>query len=231
MTTAVRPASSRRRPSSMRPSVCRSTLEVASSRIRIARVGGQRAGERDELALAGGQLRAALADRRVVAVLERHDELVGADGVRGGADLLARRVGPAEGDVLGDRAAEQKALLRDDAELAAQRRLRDVAQVVAVDEHRAARRVVEARDELGDRRLAGAGRADERDGLARRDLQREVLQRPHRVLARRRSEKPTSRSSISPRRRPSSIASGASTRSDSSSSRSKILSSAAMPAW
>ena len=45
------------------------------------------------------------------------------------------------------------------------------------------RRVVEARDELGDRRLAGAGRADERDGLARRDLQRQVLQRPHRVLA------------------------------------------------
>ena len=86
-----------------------------------ARVGGQRAGERDELALAGRQLRAALADRRVVAVLERRDELVGADGARRGADLLERRVRAAEGDVLGDRAAEQEALLRDDAELAAQR--------------------------------------------------------------------------------------------------------------
>ena len=35
MTTAVRPASRRRRPSSMRPSVWRSTFEVASSRIRM----------------------------------------------------------------------------------------------------------------------------------------------------------------------------------------------------
>ena len=47
------------------------------------RVGDQRAGERDELALAGRELHAALADRRVVAVLEARDELVGADGVGG----------------------------------------------------------------------------------------------------------------------------------------------------
>ena len=46
----------------MRASVCRSTFEVASSRIEDPRVGDQRAGERDELALAGRQLRAALAD-------------------------------------------------------------------------------------------------------------------------------------------------------------------------
>ena len=38
------------------------------------RVGDERAGERDELALAGRELRAALADLRVVAVLERLDE-------------------------------------------------------------------------------------------------------------------------------------------------------------
>ena len=71
MTIAVRPASSRRRPCSIRVSVCMSTFEVASSRTRIARVGDQRAGERDELALAGGELDAALADLGVVAVLER----------------------------------------------------------------------------------------------------------------------------------------------------------------
>ena len=47
-----------------------------------ARVGDQRARERDELALAGRELDAALADRRVVAVLEPGDELVGADRAR-----------------------------------------------------------------------------------------------------------------------------------------------------
>ncbi len=41
-------------------------------------------------------------------------------------------------------------------------------QVVAVDEHGARGRVVEARQQLDDRRLAGAGGADQRDGLAGR---------------------------------------------------------------
>ncbi len=87
---------------------------------------------------------------------------------------LRRRVasGPAERDVLADRPAEQERLLRDDPHLRAQRRARHVAQVVAVDEHPPLGRVVEARDELGERRLAGAGRADERDGLRRRDVER-----------------------------------------------------------
>ena len=38
-------------------------------------------------------------------------------------DLRPGRVGAAEGDVLGDRAGEEEALLRDDPELAAQRLL------------------------------------------------------------------------------------------------------------
>ena len=53
----------------------------------------------------------------------------------------------------------------------------DVAQVVAVDQHAPGGRVVEARDELGQRRLAGAGGADQRDGLPGRHAQRHVVQR------------------------------------------------------
>ena len=53
-----------------------------------ARVGDQRAGEGDQLALAGRQLRAALADLGVVAVGQLGDELLGADCRGGGADLL-----------------------------------------------------------------------------------------------------------------------------------------------
>ena len=130
---AVRPWSRRRSARSIRRSVPMSTELVASSRIRIARVGEERPRERDELALAEREAEAALAELRVVAVLEPLDELVGADGAGGGDDLLARRVGAAEGDVLGDRAGEEEALLRHDPELAAERLLAHVAQVDAVD--------------------------------------------------------------------------------------------------
>ena len=115
-------------------------------------------------------------------------------------------------------------------ELRAQRVLRDVAQVVAVDEHAAAGRVVEAGHELGEGGLPGAGRADQRDGLARRDVERDVVQRQHRVLARpvgeghvrrRRSRR---RGGRAPARRAGPRGPAA------SSSSSKILSSAAMPA-
>ena len=51
----------------------------------------------------------------------------------------AGRVRPPEGDVLGDGAREEEALLRHDPELVAQRRLRHVAEVVAVDRDPAAR--------------------------------------------------------------------------------------------
>ena len=85
-----------------------------------ARVGEQRAREGDELALAEREPEAALADLRVVAVRELGDELVGADGCRRPLrSPRAMRVRPAERDVVGDRAGEEEALLRDDPELPA----------------------------------------------------------------------------------------------------------------
>src|SRR5581483_1372887 len=76
-----------------------------------ARVGEQRARERDELALPEREAEAALAELCLVPVLEAEDEVLGADRARCGSDLLARRVGTAEGDVLGDGAGEEEALL------------------------------------------------------------------------------------------------------------------------
>src|SRR6185437_12203570 len=66
-----------------------------------SRVGEKRTGEGDELALAQREARAALAELRLVPVLEPQDELVRADGLRSADDLLGARVGLAEGDVLG----------------------------------------------------------------------------------------------------------------------------------
>ena len=96
---------------------------------------------------------------------------------RGGLDLVHAGVRAPEADVVGDRAAEQERLLRHDAHLRAQRPRRHLAQVVAVDEHAPVGRVVEARDELGEGRLARAGGADERHRLARRHDERQVVER------------------------------------------------------
>src|SRR5205085_5646025 len=61
-----------------------------------ARVGEEGARERDELALAEREARAALLELGLVLVLQPRDELVRADRFGGGGDVLAARVGAAE---------------------------------------------------------------------------------------------------------------------------------------
>ena len=76
-------------------------------------------------------------------------------------------VGPAVGDVVAHGAGEQERLLRHVAEPAAVRAEVELGERHAVDQHPARGRVVEAGDQLDDRRLAGAGLADQRHGLGR----------------------------------------------------------------
>ena len=68
ITIDVRPRISSAMPCSITRSVSGSTLAVASSRIRISGLAGQGAGERDQLALAGREVRAAFEDARVEAL-------------------------------------------------------------------------------------------------------------------------------------------------------------------
>ncbi len=82
----------------------------------------------------------------------------------------------AERDVVGNRVREQERLLRHEADGAAQDRERDLADVDAVDEHRARRRIVQAREQADQRRLAGAGTTDERDGLPGLDARRDMIE-------------------------------------------------------
>ena len=84
---------------------------------------------------------------------------------------LVGRVRHAEGDVLAHGRREQERVLRDDADLAAQRGERHVAHVGAVDRDAPCRHVVEARDERRERRLARAGVADQRDRPAGLELE------------------------------------------------------------
>ena len=132
-----------------------------------ARVGEQRARDRDQLTLAGGQAGAALAHLVLEPALEAARDAVDADRARDVLHLLVGRLGLREADVVGDRAGEQERVLEHDAELAAVGAQLERAQVVAVDADRALVRVVEAADELRGRRLAAARLADEREAVPR----------------------------------------------------------------
>ncbi len=126
-----------------------------------ARVGEDGAGDGEALALAAGELDAALADDGVVPLGEALGELVDAGDAAGFHELLFGRVGAGEEDVLADGAVEEEGLLQDDAELLAVAGEADGGEVDAVDEDLAAGRGVEGADERDDGGLAGAGGADQ----------------------------------------------------------------------
>ena len=83
----------------------------------------------------------------------------------------SRRVLHAKRDVLRERRAEEKRLLRDEPDVPPQLGRRQLAQVRAVHQHRALGRVHEPRNQTDERALARAGVADDGDGRARRDAQ------------------------------------------------------------
>ncbi len=104
----------------------------------------------------------------LIAVGERHDEVVRLRFARRLLDLLLRRVRRAEGDVLRQRAREQEHVLLDLGDLRAQAGQVPVAHVHAVDQDASFGRVVGAVDQLGQRRLARSRPADDGDRLPRR---------------------------------------------------------------
>src|ERR1044072_8835251 len=168
MTIAVRPASSRSKPRSIVFSVRTSTFEVASSRIRMrGSASSARAKATSWRRPADSCTPAALAPPGPGPVRQGGDELARADRGDRRLDLLLARLGPAEGDVLAHAAREEEALLGDDDELAAQVALARPAPGMPRAPPAAALGVVEARDQLGERRLARAGGADQRERLPR----------------------------------------------------------------
>ena len=140
------------------------------------RVAQDGAGDRQPLALAAGKLAGRGHDLGVVALRQRADEAVGGGGAGGRLDLLADGVLAAEADVARDAAREQHQLLADHRDLVAQRREGQRAQVAAVEQDAAGGRVVEPRQQVEERRLAGAGAADEGDAAAGLDDERDALE-------------------------------------------------------
>ena len=164
MMNAVRPCRSRRSACSIRCSVAMSTELVASSRIRIARIGEQRPRERDELALTEREAEAALAELGVVAVLEPRRR------TRRPRPRARRRRSPRGRRPDGRRRCCRRPCRRRGSPPAARSRagggatpgVRRAGRSPSTRD-RAAGRVVEPGDQLRDRRLPGAGVADERD--------------------------------------------------------------------
>ena len=145
-----------------------------------ARVGEQCARDRDQLALAGRQARAALAHGVREPGVEAARDPVDAHCVRDVGDHLVGRLGAREADVVADRPGEEERILQHHSQLAAVRAQLELAQVVPVHADRAVVRVVEAADELGGRGLAAAGLADEREAAARGDVDVDRVQ--HRLF-------------------------------------------------
>ena len=98
----------------------RGRFVVARMRLRDGRVLEQRPRDRDPLALAARQQRAALADMGSEAAGQPLDHLVQPRGLRGRPHLGLGGVGPAVGDVVADRAVEQPGVLQHHADPAAQ---------------------------------------------------------------------------------------------------------------
>ena len=134
-----------------------------------ARVGEQRAGDRDQLALAGREARAALAHRVVEPAGDAGGDPVDADGRRRGrappssvASGLPKRMFDAIVPLKRNGSWSTTPSWRR------YERSFTLAEVDAVDAHRALVRVVEAADEPRERRLAAARLADEREAAAGR---------------------------------------------------------------
>ena len=135
----------------------------------------ERAGDRDPLRLAAGQPQPGVADAGRVAERQRLDEL---RRVRDLAPPTARARRPAS-----PRRARcwprscRRTGTRPGARTrsgGAARRVVELADVVAVEQHRALGRDEQSGQAPHERRLAGAGAADERDRRARRDVERDV---------------------------------------------------------
>ena len=124
------------------------------------------------LALAAGEIVAALADGRVVAAREPFDELFGTADLGGPHDLRKGRIGFCHGDVLAQRSGKQEILLRHHADVRSQVKQVDFPQIDPVDLDHSVIGRVQALQQAGDRRFPGAAAAHDAEHRARRDSER-----------------------------------------------------------
>src|ERR1041385_6750954 len=144
----------------------------------VARTVGQRAGEADELFLAGGKTAAARANGVVETVGQGSDEIAEVDLLGGGFDVLGQDLIGAEADVVLERAGEEGRVLKHDAEPAGELQRVKLAHVDAADPDGALLDIVEAQQQADDRGFPSAGVAHDGDRLTGLSGEADVLQHP-----------------------------------------------------
>src|SRR5579875_913012 len=140
------------------------------------RVGQERAGERDKLALPDAQVATAFLNRCIVALWHAHDQVVQTDGARRLHDLFITGFESSITDVLTHCAGKEEGVLKDNTDLAAQRVLGDITHIVAIDQHGSLLHVVEAQQQAGDGAFARTGLPYNGDCLPGLDRDVEIMQ-------------------------------------------------------
>lgn len=114
------------------------------------------AGDGDTLFFTAREFQATLADHGVVAVREALDEVVNTGRACGGDDVLLAGVRTAIGNVVGNRIVEEHRILRHDADRAAQGRLRDITNILTIDQDGALVDIIKTKQQPRERGFAGA---------------------------------------------------------------------------
>ena len=135
------------------------------------------AGDGEALALAARQARAGFAEEAVDAIGELAQESVGMGGFSGGPDFGFGRVGAAIADVFEGAGGKDHGFLWHDGHAGADLFGVGGGERYAIEADLAFFRIVEALDKLEQRRFAGTRGADDGDGFARGDIEREIDQR------------------------------------------------------
>ena len=132
--------------------------------------------DRNALLLTARELDAPLTHIGIKTVLQGADKALCARQTGRFDNFLPGRAGLTVGDVIRHRTAEQVDVLLDDADVLPQALEGDVLDVLPVDEDAASRHLVEAGDEVAERRLAAAGRADQRQTLTGLDVKADMVE-------------------------------------------------------
>ena len=147
------------------------------------RIGQQGPRDGQALALSARKIRPALPQPRVQSGGQVAEKFEGVGLSAGFEDLAVGRFRSRHAQVVAQRRVEKEGILRHHAEVTAQGRGRERPQVGAADGDRSGLRIVEAEQQLGDRRLARPRRTDQGQLFTHRDAQVEVRQhRPRRVV-------------------------------------------------
>ena len=139
------------------------------------RLGYRRSRDIKKLSLALAQVRAVALQNRVIALWKPHDKGMGRCHLRRLNNFLVGGIKPSVPDIFHNRSRKQMRILKHHGDVAAQLVPLNMADINAVDGDGPALDIVEAVDEVRDRRLSGSRGTHEGDLLSRPRVEADIL--------------------------------------------------------